>query len=151
MSTRGLPCIANCRTSTRRRAELGRSTALQSEIWTQAVTACGLADSQRSAWVLLVPALNQMIDITTTRSAATQIHPPAIIFVMLFEMALASALLAGYNLAAVPARNWLHMLGFASMIAIAVYVILDIEYPRLGLIRVDAIDQVLVELRAGMK
>ena len=115
------------------------------------MTACGLADSQRSAWVLLVPALNQMIDITTTRSAATKIHPPAIIFVMLFEMALASALLAGYNLAAVPARNWLHMLGFASMIAIAVYVILDIEYPRLGLIRVDAIDQVLVELRAGMK
>jgi hypothetical protein len=34
---------------------------------------------------------------------------------------------------------------------LAVYVILDIGYPRLGLIRVDAIDQVLVELRAGMK
>jgi hypothetical protein len=133
------------------RAELGRSTALQSEIWTQAVAACRLADSQPSACVLLIPALNHMIDITTTRTAATQIHPPAIIFVMLFGMALASALLAGYNLAVVPARNWLHMLGFASMIAIAVYVILDIEYPRLGLIRIDAIDQVLIELRAGMK
>ena len=35
--------------------------------------------------------------------------------------------------------------------ALAVYVILDIEYPRLGLIRVDAVDQVLVELRESMK
>jgi hypothetical protein len=35
--------------------------------------------------------------------------------------------------------------------ALAVYVILDMEYPRVGLIRVDAADQVLVELRDSMK
>jgi hypothetical protein len=133
------------------RAELGRSTALQGEIWTQAVAACRLADSLPASCMLLIPALNQMIDITTTRTTATQMHPPMIIFVMLIAMALASGLLSGYDLAAVRTRNWLHMLGFASTIAIAVYVILDIEYPRLGLIRVDAIDQVLIELRAGMK
>jgi hypothetical protein len=32
-----------------------------------------------------------------------------------------------------------------------VYVILDLEYPRLGLIRVDAVDQVPVDLRDSMK
>jgi hypothetical protein len=32
-----------------------------------------------------------------------------------------------------------------------VYVIIDLEYPRLGLIRVDAADQVLVDLRESMK
>ena len=68
---------------------------------------------------------------------ANHVHPPAIIFVMLVGMALASALLAGYELAAVPRRSWLHMRRFASMIAIAAYVILDIEYPRLGLVGVD--------------
>ena len=31
--------------------------------------------------------------------------------------------------------------------ALAVTIIIDIEYPRLGLIRVDAFDQALVELR----
>jgi hypothetical protein len=31
-----------------------------------------------------------------------------------------------------------------------VYVILDLEYPRLGLIRVDAFDQVLVNVRDSM-
>jgi len=30
-------------------------------------------------------------------------------------------------------------------------VILDIEYPRLGFIRIDAIDQVLLDVRASMK
>jgi hypothetical protein len=30
-------------------------------------------------------------------------------------------------------------------------VILDIEYPRLGLVRIDSIDRVLVDVRAGMK
>jgi hypothetical protein len=32
-----------------------------------------------------------------------------------------------------------------------VYIIIDIEFPRLGLVRVDAIDQVLVDLRVSMK
>ena len=37
------------------------------------------------------------------------------------------------------------------MVALTVYVILDIEYPRLGLVRIDAIDRVIVDVRAGMK
>jgi hypothetical protein len=48
-------------------------------------------------------------------------------------------------------RNWIHMMGYAATIAVAIYVILDLEYPRLGLIRVDQFDQALVELRASMK
>jgi hypothetical protein len=35
--------------------------------------------------------------------------------------------------------------------AASVYVILDIEYPRAGFIRVDAFDRALVELRESMK
>jgi hypothetical protein len=42
------------------------------------------------------------------------------------------------------------MLGFAAVLSITVYVILDYEYPRFGLIREDAMDRVLVELRQGM-
>jgi hypothetical protein len=34
--------------------------------------------------------------------------------------------------------------------ALSIYLILDIEYPRLGLIRIDAFDQSLIELRASM-
>ncbi len=33
---------------------------------------------------------------------------------------------------------------------LAVFVILDIEYPRLGLIHIDAFDQALIEVRQSM-
>jgi|PlaIllAssembly_1097288.scaffolds.fasta_scaffold132646_2 hypothetical protein len=130
------------------RAALARSAALQSEIWTAAVAACKAAAPQPAA-MLVLPALNQMIDITTTRLVAMQIHPPSIVFIMLIVMALLSALLAGYSMAESQSR--MHMLVFAAILAITVYVILDIEYPRLGLIRIDAADQLLQEVRQSMK
>jgi len=37
------------------------------------------------------------------------------------------------------------------MVSATVYVIIDIEYPRFGIIRVDAADQVLVELCESMQ
>lgn len=131
--------------------ELAKATALQGEIWTQAVAAGRMDGAPPAAAMLLLPALNEMIDITTTRTTAANLHPPTIIFAMLFGLALTSALLAGYGMAGGRSHNWLHIIGFAAVMAVAVYVIIDIEFPRLGLIRVDAFDQVLVELRASMK
>ena len=133
------------------KAELAQSAKLQADIWNQAVAAGRLEGAPPPATMLLLPALNQMIDITTTRTMAGQIHPPMVIFLMLFGLALASALLAGYGMAGGKSRDWLHMLAFAAVLALAIYVIIDIEYPRLGLIRVDAFDQVLVDIRASMK
>jgi hypothetical protein len=130
------------------KAEHQVSLALQAEIWTGAVVASKAAAPQPAA-MLLLPALNQMIDITTTRLVTMQIHPPSIVFVMLIVMALLSALLAGYSMAGSQSR--MHMLVFAAILAITVYVIIDLEYPRLGFIRIDAADQLLTEVRQGMK
>ncbi|CDH45911.1 hypothetical protein [Candidatus Contendibacter odensensis] len=133
------------------KVELAKAAQLQNEIWNQAIAAGRLEGAQPAATMLLLPALNQMFDITTTRTMATQMHPPKIIFAMLFVLALASSLLAGYGMAGGKSRNWIHMGGFALIMAFAIYVILDLEYPRIGLIRVDAFDQVIMEVRAGMK
>lgn len=142
---RKLPDIAAAK------AELARSIQLQGEIWSQAVAAGRLEGAPPAATMLLLPALNEMIDITTTRTMAVQLHPPLAIYGMLVGLALASALLAGYGMAGGKSRSWLHVIGFAAVMAVAVYLIIDIEFPRLGLIRVDAFDQALVELRASMK
>ena len=99
----------------------------------------------------LIPALNQMFDIATTRTMAAQMHPPAIIFMMLGVLALMCALLAGYAMAGGNSRSWIHVVGFALIMATTVYVILDLEFPRFGLIRIDATDRVLLELRESMK
>jgi hypothetical protein len=132
------------------RAELARGAGLQNEIWAQAVAASSTADSL-PARMLLLPAINQMIDITTTRTVAAQAHPPVIVFVVLVILVLASSFLAGHAMAVGRERDWLHMLCFAVVMSMAVYVILDFEYPRFGLIRIDKFDRVLVDVRAAMK
>ena len=123
-----------------------RTAALQGQIWSSAVTGCMRAP-QSSACMLLLPSINSMFDITTTRLVATWNHPPLVIHVLLVLLTLVAGLLSGYGTAENPHRSWLHRLAFAGSMAGALFVILDLEYPRLGLIRVDAVDQVLVDLR----
>lgn len=129
--------------------ELDHSIEQQNAIWTAVIEATrGQPPYVTSA--LLSP-LNEMIDITTTRTAATLQHPPPVIYGMLFVFALIGSLLVGYGMAGSRRRNWLYSLGHAVILAGTIYVILDLEFPRLGLIRVDAFDQVLVDVRKGMK
>jgi hypothetical protein len=40
---------------------------------------------------------------------------------------------------------------FAAVISLTVYVIIDIEFPRVGLIRVDSADDVLLQVRESMR
>jgi len=133
------------------KAELSKSAKLQKDIWAQAVAATRMQGARPDAARLLLPALNAMIDITTTRTMAARIHPPWIIFGLLFVLALVCSLLAGFGMAGSKQRSWLHLTAFAAITVISIYVILDIEYPRMGLIRLDAYDDVLVELRESMQ
>jgi hypothetical protein len=130
--------------------ELAHSVKLQGEIWSTAVTACREAGST-PLHSLLLSGLNQMIDITTTRTEGAKFHPPVIIFVMLGLLTLSASLLAGFGMAGGRSRSWIHILVFAAVMAITVYVILDVEYPRFGFIRIDGTDRVLQELRESMK
>ena len=130
--------------------EMANTKTIQREIWTEAVAATRLQSSHpAAAWVLL-PALNSMIDITTTRTMALQQHPPRIIYALLFALGLICSLLAGYRMSTGQHRSWLHILGFTVITVTVVYVMLDAEYPRAGLIRLATSDQVLIEVRANM-
>jgi hypothetical protein len=131
-------------------ADRARAKSLQSQIWSEAVAASALPGARPDAAKLLLPALNEMIDITTTRLMAGQSHPPATVFILLFVLGLGCSLFAGYGTVS-SRRRWLHILGFSVVTGITVYVILDIEYPRQGLIRADTYDQVLIELQRDMK
>ena len=123
--------------------------ALQAKIWTAATKAAEEAGG--AAPILLLPALNAMIDITTTREVATMTHPPITVFILMGGVALVCAILAGYAMAGARRQSWLHWAGFAMILAITMAAIIDIEYPRRGLIRVDSVDKVMVELLQSMK
>jgi hypothetical protein len=130
------------------RAGLARTAQQQQQIWSDALAASANA---QPATMLLAPALNNMFDITTTRTRAAMTHPPMAIYWLLYALALLGGALAGYATATTKTRDWMHMTVFAITLAGAVYVILDLEYPRLGLIRIDDFDAPLIELRESMK
>lgn len=130
-------------------AELRRSAELQGRIWKRAVVACREVKDPATT-SLVLGSLNAMFDITTTRAAAGRLHPPIIVVVLLFGLALCCALVAGHAMAQSARPQWLHMVAFAAMMSTSVYVILDLEYPRAGLIRIDEFDRLLVDLRAGL-
>jgi len=131
--------------------EMANSKKIQEEVWTEAVAATRLPDSHPSSGLLLLPALNNMIDISTTRTLALQLHPPRIVYALLFGLGLICSLLAGFRMSSGQNRSWLHILGFTVLTVIIVYVMLDVEYPRAGLIRLESADQSLVNLREHMK
>ena len=131
-------------------AGLARSAQIQNEMWTNAVAATREGASPHAA-MLFLPALNEVIDSLTTELMASRTHPPVIIFVMLAVLALVSSLLAGYDMPGGKRRSWIHVFAFAGIMAASVYVILDLEYPRIGFIRIDDFDRVLTDLRQSMK
>jgi hypothetical protein len=130
--------------------ELAKATRLQREIWTQAVAATD-GPEHRSTRILLLSALNDMFDIVTTRSVAVRTHPPLIIYVTLFAISLACAGLTGYRASASEHPGHFYYILLSAVVACVLYVILDVEYPRYGLVRLDAANRVLVDLPQMMK
>jgi hypothetical protein len=120
------------------------------ELWSRAVAACSTKDGEK-ARMLLLPSLNEMFDVAETERLARRIHSPGLIFFMLAILALASAVFVGYAVAGGARRNWMYMIGSAATVAVAIYVIIELEFPRLGLLRTDAVDHALVELRTTMR
>lgn len=131
-------------------AELARLPGLQAEIWNAAVSATRLDGVPTTVAMLLLPALNNMIDITSTRTMATLRHPPMAVWLMLFGLSLIAAVLAGHAMASSKSRSKLHILVFPAVMAAVVNVVLDIEHPRLGIITVNSFDQAIADARAAM-
>ena len=121
---------------------LGHSSEVQLTLWKHAVEAVkGTGPAEKS---LILSNLNEMIDLTTNQLVALTTHPPSSVFAMLALTVIASSMLVGYTLSASTGRDWISTIIYTLIVSIAVYVIIDYEFPRVGLIRIDPVDQVLV-------
>lgn len=123
---------------------------LQAKLWRNAVAATAATPGPQATTVLL-PAINAMFDMATTRMVAAQAHPPKVIYFMLGFLALACSTTAGFGMAnGNRKREWLHVMAFSTSIALTLYVIIDLEYPRIGLFTITHADQILVDVRNTM-
>jgi hypothetical protein len=120
------------------------------DLWDVVVAACPKANFQ-PACSLALPALGNLFEVARMRAGASEKHPPQVIYTMLFGLGLGCSLLAGFGMAAASARSWVHMLLFAGTLTFALYIVTDMEYPRLGLIRIDSFDHFLAETLEQMR
>lgn len=131
-------------------AEFGRAEELQDRIWAASVAATLAAGQSTAPAMLLLPALNEMIDIATTREMAMRKHPPQIVYVILGALALMSSLLAGHAMAGRRQQSMLHLIAYPLIIAVVVNLVINLEHPRLGLVRVNAFDIAIEDVRNQM-
>jgi hypothetical protein len=131
-------------------AEYDRSQVLQGEIWGRAVPSARSTGDAAAFW-LVVQSLNDMFDMATSRLHASRTHVPGPILALLFALALASALVVGYESAEDQRPSWFRRLMFALVISVCIFVTLDLEHPRIGIIRIDQADRLLEELLTQMK
>jgi len=131
------------------KVDFANSNALQLKIWSESIAAAR-QESNPAVLSLVLSSLNDMIDITTTRAVALETHPPMPIYVLLFVLALASSLVAGFGMGEQRKRPWLHTVVYAVALTVTIYTILDLEFPRVGIVRIDRYDQALINQRNSM-
>ena len=121
-----------------------KSLELQNQIW-EIANASVLQDKNPGVITLVLSSTNEVIDVANERLQATRTRPPMIVYILLFTLPLASAFLVGQSMSANQRRPLFYMATFCVTISVIIYIILDLEFPRLGLIRIDLGDKVLVE------
>ncbi len=118
---------------------------MQATLWSAVIKATQ-NETHGDARKLILPALNEMFDISTTRLVAIQSHPPLFTFVMLAIFSIAAAGLTGHGMAGFERPLNMHLIGYSALACLVFTMISDIEYPRFGFVRLDAPHQLIQDM-----
>ncbi|SEJ26834.1 hypothetical protein [Achromobacter sp. NFACC18-2] len=121
---------------------------LQKEIWSTSMQAARVSVPPFA--VSYVGAVNDMFDVASAQTVAQKVHPPVATYVFLGFLTLVAAGLVGLNLASSKRGTLLHQVIYAVVMTAALYIIIDFEFPRIGTIRIDQSDALLVAQRQSM-
>jgi hypothetical protein len=131
----------------RLREAIRHSEDVQARIWPLAQQAlAGRAPNPIDG--LLVQSLNDVIDLHTVRLAAARDHAPALVIWMLLFLSVVAMALSGFAAGIAGGRHLGRLTMVALLIVAVTFVILDLDRPRGGLIRVS--QQSLNDLRQSL-
>jgi hypothetical protein len=131
----------------RLRADNTQAAQLQRQLWSIATTASA-QDNRAIPTGLFVQALNDTIDLQATRLAAFQNRVPETVIWLLLGVAVATIGVVGYNNGLGNRRHAFGALTLIILITIIIWVIIDLDRPRRGLIQVS--QQSMVSLQDFM-
>jgi hypothetical protein len=127
-----------------------RSARLREELWRQGIDACRGESCPAPTVTLVSTALDTMFAFPIKQSLMARMHPPGIVFGMLYGLAILCAFLVGYDLAGAKTKTWRYAFAFPCTTTAIIWVILDVEYPRLGVNRLHDLEQLLRSLLATL-
>jgi hypothetical protein len=116
-------------------------------LW-QRATRLSRTNEDRLASNQMIPALNDMFDITTSRDAAMNATVPDSIVILLFILSITCSFFAGVSAPTDKKLNWLTIGGFGILTIMVIFVILDLDRPNRGLIRVEKNIEYIIALRS---
>ena len=122
---------------------------MHKRIWEMALEASRSDDTQNTSRLLL-PALNELIEVSMARAIMSRAHVPSVILLLLLAVALFTSLLAGYGMARSGRRSPLHGLLYTAAVCLTIYVGLDLDNPAQGLIQLEAAEKLLRDLLQGI-
>ena len=123
---------------------------ISKNLWKRA-TQLSLTNANSDATRQMIPALNEMFDITTTRSASEKAKIPDSIIWLLFSLAGITFFYSGYSSALKGSIDWLVEFGLCLMISFTVLFIFDLDRPFRGLVTLDESNKNIIELRNNFK
>ena len=95
----------------------------------------------------MIPALNDMIDVTTSRLAGEKAKVPESIIIMLFFLAMIIAFYGGYSEGRKGKMDWVVQIGFCLLVSLVILFTLDLDRPRRGFVNLDVSNQTIIDLR----
>ena len=95
----------------------------------------------------MIPALNSMIDIATTRDVLLKSRVPDAIVITLIILTLTISFIGGFTTPRLGSKDWVVIIGFALLTALIIYLTLDLGRPMRGFIKVEQGQQALIDLR----
>lgn len=125
-----------------------RARTLQQQIWTLMVAA---STSTFDKHVLLLPPVLALAEVSSRRTVAVRTHISSPTLIFMLGITLIGAMLVGIATAQGEGRNWVYRLVFATVVSAAIHVVIDMEYPRTGIVSTRAADSLLLELRQRME
>lgn len=127
-------------------ADITKSLEIRKKIWNEAIVATKLTNDT-AVTSLVISAVNNLFEIANTHFALNRLHPPFAIFGLLLILAMLSGFLTGYSTAGTINYNRIYIFIYVLITALTLYIIMDLEFPRVGLINVNLFDHLLLDVR----
>lgn len=133
---------------THREQLLGVAADLHDQLWTLARQAAELNPNPVTTG-LYIQALNDVIDALGSRDAQLHRHVPEVVLILLYVTFLMAALILGYTSGVAGHRASFVSYILVTLIVLLVFIIVDLDRPRRGLIEVS--QESLIDLQAAIQ